>query len=163
MATQTLVLSAETKAIPLRSSVFLPLTLNSHALSPEGFFFPSIGSESLLFLPGLVTIEQGKKRNTLNVLVMNYSETEVQVKKNLKVGTVYQLNDHDVKNTELLQLSKHSLIELCLQKSVPKKQPPRTKSVNAKTGANYLCALAGPWLENIIEDEDLFQKPKWKR
>ena len=143
--------------------MFLPLTLNGRALSPEGFFFPSIGSESLLFLPGLVTIEQGKKRNTLNVLVMNHSETEVQVKKNLEVGTVYQLNDHDVENTELLQLSKHSLIEPCLRKSVPKKQPPRTKSVNAKTGANYLCALAGPWLEKMIEDEDLFQKPKRKR
>ena len=74
---KTLVLSAETKAIPLRSSVFLPLTLNSHALSPEGFFFPLIGLESLLFLLGLVTIEQGKKHNTLNVLVMNHSETEV--------------------------------------------------------------------------------------
>ena len=45
---KTLVLSAETKAIPLRSSVFLPLTLNSCALSPEGFFFSLIGSESLL-------------------------------------------------------------------------------------------------------------------
>ena len=75
---------------------------------------------------------------------MNHSETEVQIKKNLEVGTVYQLNDHDVKNTELLQLSKHSLIEPCLQKSVPKKQPPHTKSVNAKIGANYFCALTGP-------------------
>ena len=93
--------------------MFLPLMLNSCALSPEGFFFPSIGSESLLFFPGLVTIEQGKKHNTLNVFVMNHSETEVQVKKNLEVGTVYQFNDHDVKNTELLQLSKHSLIEPC--------------------------------------------------
>ena len=160
---KTLVLLAETKAIPLRSSVFLPLMLSSCALSPEGFFFPSIGSESLLFLPGLVTIEQGKKHNTLNVLVMNHSETKVQVKKNLEVGMVYQLNDHDVKNTELLQLLKHSLIEPCLRKFVPKKQPLCTKSVNAKTGANYLCALTGPWLEKMIEDEDLFQKPKWKR
>ena len=98
----------------------------------------------MLFLLGLVTIEQGKKHNTLNVLVMNHSEIEVQVKKNLKVGTVYQLNDHNVKNTELLQLSKHSLIEPCLRKSVFKKQPPHTKSINAKTGANYLCALAEP-------------------
>ena len=85
------------------------------------------------------------------------------MKKNLEVGMVYQLNDHDVKNIELLQLLKHSLIEPCLWKSVPKKQPPHTKSVNAKTGANYLCALTGPWLEKMIEDEDLFQKPKWKR
>ena len=137
--------------------------LNGCALSPEGFFFPSIESESLLFLLGLVTIKQGKKHNTLNVLVMNHSETEVQVKKNLEVGTVYQLNDHDVENTELLQLSKHSLIEPCLQKSVPKKQSPCTKSVNTKTGANYLCTLAGPWLEKMIEDKDLFQKPKQKR
>ena len=109
-----MVLLAETKAIPLRSSVFLPLTLNSCALLLEGFFFSSIGSESLLFLLGLVTIEQSKKHNTLNVLVMNYSETEIQVKKNLEVRTVYQFNDHDVKNTKLLQLSKHSLIEPCL-------------------------------------------------
>ena len=160
---KTLVLLAETKAIPLRSSVFLPLTLNGRALSPEGFFFPSIGSESLLFLLGLVTIEQGKKRNILNVFVMNHSETEVQVKKNLEVGTVYQLNDHNVENTKLLQLSKHFLIDPCLWKSVPKKQLPHTKSVNAKTGANYLCALAGPWFEKMIEDENLFQKPKQKR
>ena len=94
--------------------MFLPLTLNGCALLPEGFFFPSIGLESLLFLPGLVTIEQGKKRNTLNVLVMNHSETEVQVKKNLEVGMVYQLNDYDIENTKLLQLSKHSLIKPCL-------------------------------------------------
>ena len=109
-----MVLLAETKAIPPRSSVFFPLMLNGHVLLSEGFFFLSIGLESLLFLLGLVTIEQGKKCNTLNVLVMNHSETKVQVKKNLEVGTVYQLNNYDVENTELLQLLKHSLIEPCL-------------------------------------------------
>ena len=77
----------------------------------KGFFFPSIGLESLLFLPGLVTIEQGKKCNTLNVFVMNHSETEVQVKKNLEVGIVISLMTMMFENTELLQLLKHSLIE----------------------------------------------------
>ena len=117
--------------------MLLPLTLNGPSLSPEGFFFLSESRDGrLLFLPGLVSIHEGEKRNTANVLVVNPTETHVQLKKGSEVGSIYQLNDNDVDNTELIELSDQSLIQPCSvagRKGVPPSS--RAKERDCKVSA----------------------------
>ena len=152
---KTLVVMANTKALPPRSSVLLPLTLNGQALSPEGFFFPASGNEGrLLFLPGLVSIKQGEHTNTVTVLVMNPTETHVQLKKGIEVGSVYQLNDNDVDGTELIQLTNQSFLEPRTLTVIETKPPSQVNEMNPTVGTDHFCSLAAHWLDQMVEEEN---------
>jgi len=125
---KTLVTTAVTSGIPPRSAVIVPLTAKGQVSSPECFFFPRDSGKGKLIAPqGLISITQKER---------------------------HEINDDDVEQTELLQISNRSLLDL--QDIQP---------FNSKVGANYFKALNSPWLDAWVAKENkmLFLKEGRKR
>ena len=114
-----------------------------------------------------MSIEQGVGKNSTTVLIVNPTDTLVQLRKGSKVGLIYQLNDIDVENTELIQLLDQYLINSHVPPSRKREQSsPQPKEPNAKVGVNYFNALEGIWLDQMIQKEQnllLFGDGKGKK
>ena len=165
---KTLVTTVVTSGIPPRLAVIVPLTAKRQVSSPECFFFPrDSGKGKLIALQGLISITQKerpeRKKNIYqsNILVINPTNKYVKLKKGWKLGSIHEINNDDVEQTELLQISNRSLLDLQdiqpIKKVNTKEQDQKSKEkkpFNSKVGANYFKALNSPWLDAWVAKEN---------
>ena len=121
--------------------MIMPLTAKEQVSSPECFFFPKNSGKGKLIAPqGLISITQKerleRKKNIYqsNILVINPTNKYVKLKKGWKLGSIHEINDDDVEQTELLQISNCSLLDLQdiqpIKKMNTKEQDQKSKKRN---------------------------------
>ena len=156
------------ESVHTRILTIVPLTAKGQVSSPEYFFFPRDSGKGKLIAPqGLISITQKerpeRKKNIYqsNILVINPTNKYVKLKKGWELGSIHEINDDDVEQTELLQISNHSLLDLQdiqpVKKVNTKEQDQKSKekkSFNSKVGANYFKALNSPWLDAWVAKEN---------
>ena len=94
-------------------------------------------------------------------MVINSTNKYVKLKKGWKLGSIHKINNDDVEQTELLQISNCLLLDLQdiqpVKKVNTKEQDQKSKEkkpFNSKVGANYFKALNSPWLDAWVAKEN---------
>ena len=116
---------------PPRALKTITLKLVGPITLPQGFFIPIVtGGGKLLAFPGLVDIHSDGE---ITLLVANPTAQTVTIPDKAVLGKVYMVNEQDVADTELIELTKNPIMETKFNFKKETSSPPKKPEQKHKT------------------------------